>query len=85
MAQMLTPAPVERMAVLEMREEPGRASMIDWAFLAGSSVGTGGVEEEAWRAWSWWWVLLRRGRAREPGKEVEGRRRSVPVVRNNKV
>jgi len=33
-------APAERMAVLEIRDEPGRASMIDWAFLAGSSAGT---------------------------------------------
>ena len=28
------------MAVLEIREEPGKASMIDWAFLEGSSAGT---------------------------------------------
>ena len=28
------------MAVLEIREEPGRASMIDCAFFDGSSVGT---------------------------------------------
>ena len=28
------------MAVLEINDEPGRASMIDCAFLAGSSAGT---------------------------------------------
>ena len=42
MAQMETPVPAERIAVLETSELPGRASMMDWAFLEGSSAG---VEE----------------------------------------
>lgn len=42
MAQTERPVPADRMAVLETREEPGRASMMAWAFLEGSSVG---VEE----------------------------------------
>ena len=39
-AQIDNPAPDERMAVFEMSELPGRASMIDWAFFLGSSAGT---------------------------------------------
>lgn len=31
----------ERIAVLETRVDPGRASRMDWAFVLGSSVGTG--------------------------------------------
>ena len=42
---MDSPAPDERIAVFEMSELPGRASMIDWAFFLGSSVGS----LEAWR------------------------------------
>lgn len=45
MAQMETPAPAERMAVLETREFPGSESTIDCAFLLGSSDGT----FDAWR------------------------------------
>lgn len=45
MAQMERPVPADRMAVLETGELPGRASMMDWAFFEGSSVGV----EEAWR------------------------------------
>ncbi len=33
-------APTDKMAVLEIKEEPGRASTIDCAFFDGSSVGT---------------------------------------------
>jgi hypothetical protein len=40
MAAMEIPAAAERVAVLETRELPGTAFRIDWAFLAGSSVGT---------------------------------------------
>lgn len=47
MAQAEIPAPEERMAVLEMRDEPGRASMMDWARLEGST----SVEAER----VWWW------------------------------
>src|SRR5215471_10281949 len=39
MAAMERPAPAERIAVLDTRELPGRASMIDWAFVLGSSLG----------------------------------------------
>ena len=37
MAKIAAAAPEERYAVLVKRLEPGRASMIDWAFLAGST------------------------------------------------
>ena len=33
-------APTDKMAVLEIKEEPGRASIIDCAFFDGSSAGT---------------------------------------------
>ena len=45
MAQIETPAPAERIAVLEINDEPGRASMMDWAFFSGASAGT----LDAWR------------------------------------
>ncbi len=37
---MESPAVAERIAVLEIREDPGKESMMDCAFLAGSSAGT---------------------------------------------
>jgi len=37
---MLTPVADDRIAVLESRLLPGRASTIDWAFFLGSSLGT---------------------------------------------
>ena len=37
---METPVPAERIAVFEINELPGRASIIDCAFFFGSSVGT---------------------------------------------
>ena len=40
MAKVDRPAPAERIAVLEIKELPGRESRMDWAFLAGSSAGT---------------------------------------------
>lgn len=40
MAQIETPVPAERMAVLETSEFPGSESTIDCAFLLGSSDGT---------------------------------------------
>ena len=44
MAAMESPAPAERMAVLEMRELPGSESMMDWARFFGSSTETWDVE-----------------------------------------
>ena len=40
MAKAEREAPTDKMAVLDINEEPGRASMIDCAFFAGSSAGT---------------------------------------------
>ena len=40
MAYTAREAPPERMAVLDIKDEPGRASMIDCAFFAGDSCGT---------------------------------------------
>lgn len=40
MAKAESEAPTDKMAVLEIKEEPGRASMIDCAFFDGSCVGT---------------------------------------------
>ncbi len=40
MAQIETPVPADRRAVFDIRELPGRASMIDCAFFFGSSAGT---------------------------------------------
>jgi len=40
MAHTDTPVPADRMAVFEIKELPGRASMIDCAFFLGSSAGT---------------------------------------------
>ena len=51
MAHALIPAPEERMAVLEMRELPGRASTMDWARLEGSISVLVEEEEEAERIW----------------------------------
>lgn len=39
MAQIDSPAPDDRIAVLESSELPGKASRMDRAFLAGSSSG----------------------------------------------
>lgn len=40
MAQIEAPAPAERIAVLEISDEPGKASINACAFFAGSSAGT---------------------------------------------
>ncbi len=40
MATTESEAPAERMAVLEIKDEPGKASIIDCALLEGSSAGT---------------------------------------------
>ena len=40
MAKIDSPAPDDRIAVLESSELPGNESRIDLAFLAGSSAGT---------------------------------------------
>ena len=40
------PAPAERIAVLDAREEPGSDSRIDCALFLGSSVGTGTFEAD---------------------------------------
>lgn len=50
MAQIPTPVPAERMAVLEMRELPGSESTIDCAFLLGSSEGTFDAKRAGLRA-----------------------------------
>ena len=41
MAATERPAMEERIAVLEMRLDPGRAARMDSAFVLGSSTGTG--------------------------------------------
>ena len=40
MAKAEREAPTDKIAVLDIKEEPGRASMMDCAFFDGSSVGT---------------------------------------------
>ena len=40
MAYVERPAPADKIAALETRLLPGRLSIIDWAFFAGSSAGT---------------------------------------------
>lgn len=66
MAQIETPVPADRMAVLETSEFPGRESTIDWALLLGSSVG----RLDAWRDG------LRFRQAEEVGRVRMGRGRS---------
>ena len=62
-----SPAPAERIAVLDTRLLPGRDSIMDWAFFFGSSAGT----FEAYRC-----GLENVGRTRV---EKVGRRRRLPV------
>ncbi len=69
MAKTDAPAPAERMAVLEIKELPGRESRMDWAFLAGSSAGTLEAGRVVMR------VVAREGRVRA---ERAGRSRDVP-------
>ena len=66
-----TPVPADRMAVLEISELPGKASIIDWAFFLGSSAGT----LEAFRAEMI--CVVRAGRFRIGNV---GRRRAVPAI-----
>lgn len=69
---MLTPAAEDRIAVLLMRELPGRESRRDWAFDLGSDVGVGVV-------------LLKRtleaasAGVRRGSREMVGRRRAAPA------
>lgn len=72
MAQMETPVPAERMAVLETSEFPGSESTIDCAFLLGSSEGT----FEARRAG----LMAMEAVGRVRGMR-EGRRERAPVGR----
>lgn len=58
------------MAVLEISELPGMASMIDWALALGSSVGT----FDAGR------TVVREVRAGRDRGAMEGRRRAAPGV-----
>ncbi len=63
------PAAEDRMAVLEMSEFPGKASMMDCALVLGSS-GT----LDAGR------VVVREVRAGSVRGGTEGRRRAAPVI-----
>lgn len=67
MAQVEIPAPADRMAVLEMSELPGRASMIDCAFFFGSSTGV----VDCWR------LRVRGTAGRERGR-ADGRSLAAP-------
>lgn len=70
MAAIESPAPAERIAVLEISELPGSESMIDCAFFLGSSVGTLDANRAEAR------LVVRAGRFRAG---IAGRRREAPV------